>query len=401
MGTLSEYGKQLFNAYHEAMNKRKKNVLIFGAWFGQKYDDNPKYLFEYVVSHCPELEPIWMTENLEVYNYLTKRNLPVCLSESEEAKTKAHEAGYVFTATGKRDVGRNNEMLLAGAYFINLWHGVPLKKIMYDNDYLDRKLICKEKLKKKIEWFPYYRREYVVSTSRTITDIYRSAFLTKSKKILQLGQPRNDYFYCEHSNEYKEKYANKRFILYMPTHRNEGKTRIDVKKLFDLTRLNAYCQQTNTVFIIKKHFYHSGENDDLKEYDSIFDITNETTETQHLLDAADVLITDYSSCYIDYLLLNRPIVFFCYDIDQYRENDRQMYFEYNTVTPGNHCRNFEELEKTLWRLFEEKDQFSDKRKKVCDLFYDINNQCLVSKKIIENTQQLWHKKLSIPSVCKR
>lgn len=380
--------KKYINLYASMANHRDENLMIFGAWFGKKYDDNPRYLFEYVVESCPQIKAVWMTCDENVYQRLKEKELPVCMSNTPEGKDLACKAKYVFTATGRLDIGEENQQYLGGAYYINLWHGLPLKKIMYDDEYsAASKRDAKYYARKIVDFLPN-RHYYVVSTSDVITDIYESAFRVKRSQILQLGQPRNDCFFKEHENMYRTRFGDKRIVLYMPTHRNEGATAMDMSVLFDLEKINEICRQNNAVLLIKKHFYHAGEPDVTQGYDSIVDITNEVTETQNLLDAAAILISDYSSCYIDYLLVDRPMIFYNYDEESYQKNDRQLYFNYDDVTPGKKCATYAQLEEHLQDLFAGKDDYVSERQKVRDLFYCKEAQGSVSANIIARVREL-------------
>ena len=383
-GSIKKYA----NLYASACRKRDPNLMLFGAWFGKKYDDNPRYLFEYVVENCPEIKAVWMTADAGIYQKLKNQNLPVCMCDTPEGQDLAKRAKYVFTATGRIDIGEENMQHLGGAYYINLWHGLPLKKIMYDDVYAaSSKIDLKYYVRALIEKIPY-RHYYVVSTSNVITNIYKSAFRVNRSQILQLGQPRNDRFFRNDENVYRTRFSGKQIILYMPTHRNEGAVPMDMEKLLDLERLNAICKENNAVFLIKKHFYHGGEPDVTQKYDCIFDITNEVTESQNLLDAAAVLITDYSSCYIDYLLLDRPIIFYNFDAENYQKNDRQLYFAYDDVTPGGKCHTYESFESHLTQILAGQDPYAAERKTVRDLFYCEQAQKSVSATIIEKVRQL-------------
>jgi CDP-glycerol glycerophosphotransferase (TagB/SpsB family) len=373
--------------YISMLSPRNKNTMIFGAWFGEKYDDNPRYLFEYVVKERPDIHAVWITANKEIYSRLKKEHLPVCMSNSKEAKRLALKSKYVCTATGRIDIGEENVKYLGNAYYINLWHGIPLKKIMHDDEYSQQDSSIKSSIRSMVEKIPL-RHYYVVSTSDIITKIYTSAFQQNKKHILQLGQPRNDYFYIDHENPYKKRFPGKKIILYMPTHRNEGKTMIDVTSIFDIECLNQICEKNNAVFLIKKHFYHLGEQEIDKKYNNVLDITNEVTESQCLLDAADILITDYSSCYIDYLLLDRPIIFYNYDLEKYQKEDRKMYFDYEKVTPGRKCRDFGDFREELELILDGTDTYENDRKHVCNMFYSEDNQKEVSEKIVERLQAM-------------
>lgn len=383
-GTVKKYA----NLYASSWGKRDSNLMLFGAWFGKKYDDNPRYLYEYVVENCPQIKAVWMTGDADIYRRLQEHGMPVCMCDTAEAKALAKKAMYIFTATGRLDIGQENIQYLGGAYYINLWHGLPLKKIMYDDVYSEiSKRNLKYYVRELLEKIPY-RHYYVVSTSDMITKIYESAFRVKRSQILQWGQPRNDCFFREHENVYRTRFGGRRIILYMPTHRNEGATPMDMEKLLDLERLNALCKENDAVFLIKKHFYHAGEPDVTQQYDCIFDITNEVTESQNLLDAAAVLITDYSSCYIDYLLLDRPVMFYNFDVENYKKNDRQLYFDYDEVTPGHKCDTYECLDTYLAQILAGEDAFVSERERVRNLFYCKQAQKSVSEDIIAKIRQL-------------
>lgn len=186
---------------------------------------------------------------------------------------------------------------------------------------------------------------YYVATSKLFVKIYKSAFRTDNKHILCLGQPRSDIFFQ------KEKpvpyFPGKNIILYCPTHRKEGAQRININKIFDLGRLEEFLEKYGYYFIIKKHFYHRNEKEDLKEYPHIIDITGRNIDIQCLIMETKAMVTDYSSIYIDYLLLDLPLLFYCYDYGQYLAEDREMYFKYEDVTPGVKARDFDGLLKEL------------------------------------------------------
>lgn len=368
--------------YLSMLFPRNRKLIIFGAWFGDKYDDNSRYFYEYILLNRPDIDVYWITKNISIYEKLKEEKKPVYLSNTPKSILLTLRAKYICTSTGIGDIGELNVNVTGGAYLINLWHGLPLKKIMYDDEYSKN---AKNNLKNKIlyylKFFPR-RHEFVVSTSDKISQIYESAFRLKKNHIIQLGQPRNDYFFQEHINKYKERFKDKKIILYMPTHRNEGKTEIKIDELFDLKILDKWCSDNNYVFVIKKHFYHSKEKVISTSFENIVEITNEVTESQVLLDATDILITDYSSCYIDYLLLDRPIIFFDYDLENYKKEDRKMYFEYDEVTPGEKCEDFNQLYNVIQRISIGEDRYSSERLRVKNIFYGYENQSITSEKLL-------------------
>ena len=156
----------------------------------------------------------------------------------------------------------------------------------------------------------------------------------------------------------------------------------EIDKIFDLEKLNQYCQKNKCLFMIKKHFYHKNEVVDLSKYSNIVDYTNLDCDTQELLFNADVLITDYSSCYIDYLLLDKPVIFYCYDYANYLENDRDMYFEYDSVTPGPKVKDKNDFLVALNSSLNGNSEYRDKIQEVKNLLYSKDNQCAVCEKTL-------------------
>lgn len=376
--------KKLFKvsiSYISCLSFRNKNKIIFGAWFGNKFADNSKYLFKSMLLDN-RIRAIWITKNINIYNEMQKEGYEVYMHNSIKGIYHQLTASKYFTCTGKDDVAY---YLLGNAKHIELWHGIPLKKIMYDDNINNNhKNDDENNLLKKIIKGPESKRLVVVSTSNKISEIYGSAFRIEKDKILQIGQPRNDVFFNNNIEDYSfpKEYKDKKVILYMPTHRKEGKVEFNINKILDLKKINELCKKNNAVFLIKKHYYHSNEKINLDDFSNIKDITNEEYDSQMLLKYTDILITDYSSCYIDYLLLDRPIIFYNFDYDDYLKTDREMYFDYESVTPGNKVNNYEELEIEIRDLLNNSDSFSEERTKVRNLFYDKENQKIVSNKFI-------------------
>lgn len=360
------------------MKKKESDLFVFGAWFGQKFADNPKYLFLEFLANGKNA--YWITKNEAVYKEMQDAGLPVLMSNSEQGRSVCARAKYIFICTSVRDV---NEFCIGGAIIINLWHGVTYKKVMYDDDMNNSHLSLKNKVYDLITSIPY-RKSYIVTTSLIESKILGGAFRLPDKNVLMFGQPRNDVFF--NGGVSRTKYTDIFYdmaIVYMPTHRNEGKVTIDINRIFDLERLQEFCEKNNAVFIIKKHFYHKDEVTDLGKYSRILDLTLQQIDTQELLYNADILISDYSSVYIDYLLMNRPVVFYPYDYEDYEMNDREFYFSYNDITPGPKIHSYSDLQATLEEIVKNPHMYQKDICRVRDMFFDASNQGPVAHKFIE------------------
>lgn len=384
-GNIIEF---LYSKLITRLNPRDKNLWLYGAWFGKKYIDNTKYFF---ISNCREkdgIRHVWITDDVTIKNELNSQGYECYLKDSPEGKKLQMQAGVFVCTQGVSDF---NKYLVNNAVIINLWHGIPLKKILHDD-----KIAATQKrtIKSKI----YHlimdhngNETYVVSSSDRITEIYRSAFQKDIEHILQFGQPRNDIFYDTTLIDTKmSMWKNKKAIVYMPTHRLEGRTEIDVAKLFNLDKLDAFCEKNNCVFVIKKHFYHRNEKvAGIERYRNIIDITTTAVDPQILLKNTDLLICDYSSAYIDFLLLDRPIVFYNYDLENYLVEDREMYFDYDEVAPGPQVRTFDELYDVLQHeVVEKKDTYKTERDRVRNVFYAPEAQRAVGTLLYEKIKEL-------------
>ena len=369
------------------LDKRDPNLWVFGSWFGSRFADNPKYLYLYCVK--TGINSVWITKNTEIYNDLRRQGLPVALEESKEGIEACKKAKYAVYCTYLSDI---SEEYLGNATLINLWHGIPLKKIMWD-DTITRKNDGDDSLKAKVGRLMRRlpdRNTYVFSTSPAFTKIYQSAFRVDRSRIIEIGQVRNDCFFD--GSLTKKSYSDipyKYLISYLPTHRNEGKTKLEDNELFDLQELESFCKKNDALFLIKKHYYHKNEFTDLSLYPHIIDVTTDNNiDTQQLMFDTDILITDYSSCYIDYLLLDRPIVFYCFDYDKYLATDREMYFSYDAVTPGVHARTFNELISGIDQALSGNEKYKNKQKNIKNFFYSKENQGIVAPRLIDAIKRI-------------
>ena len=374
--------------YLSCLWPRSRKVWVFGAWLGQQFADNPKYLF-IEANQMEGIRPVWITKNPQVVREVRALGCEAYLFSDRKGILCQLRAKYAVMCNGISDL---NHAFLGRAVFLNVWHGVPLKKVGYDDtkekDWDSRG----QRIRRKIQQFPL-GREYVVATSRTFSEIYKSAFRRPAEQILTYGQPRNDFFYDDEelfpvNEKLRKRLEGQNVVLYAPTHRQEGKTPFPLKEHFDLKGLDEFCRDHQILFIIRRHFYHIHEDVDLSDYSNIVDMTKDSLDIQELLIETDILITDYSSTYIDYLLLDRPVIFYDFDYDSYIEKDREMYFPYDEVTPGIKAGTFDELMNGMSQIVSGIDDFKEDRKKVRDLFYCKRGQREVGRALLEKMQLL-------------
>jgi len=325
---------------------KEDNLILFSAWFGQKYADNCRFQYEYMLDKGIG-NVYWYTRNIEIYRGLKAKNMPVVYSKSIKGFWKQLRAKILVSSVQFADF---NNYLLTNCIYFDLDHGFALKQIAFaqpdsDKKWCDRQML----LRKHIDY-------YMTGSSEFCKDKIHECYRIAPNKIAFCNKPRIDVFFDKRMqrgiNEYVDEIKNgRKAIIWMPTHRSCGNVPIDTKKIFNLDFIQALCEKNNCVFIIKKHFYHQNEEIDTRCYPNIFDLSScDNIDSQVLLSQADVLISDYSSCYIDYLVLDRPILLYAYDYDDFVKHERGLYVPFSNNGAGQFIKTSKELDKALERI---------------------------------------------------
>lgn len=337
---------------------KDKNLWVFGAWFGEKYADNSKYLFEYVCKNHPDISAVWLTKNKTTLELIRNKGFNAVLAWSFRGIVLSLRARCAVLSTSPFDV---NEIILGNTKIVQLWHGTPLKKIMYDDTVFASRSRIREWIK---NLFPFFREEFLhmmfIAPSEAVARSFSTAFKVPQKQINITGYPRNDSFFSMQAHpiplikkieELKRKGMS--VGIYMPTHRLAGKT--DIFSLFygDINRINDRLSQIQVVLLVKFHFYHlSSLKSHFPRYSNIIFIQDADIEQDvyTVLPRTDFLITDYSSIYFDYLLLGKPVIFTPFDKDEYLKNDREFYYEYDKIILGPKAYTWDEVLSYLAQL---------------------------------------------------
>lgn len=334
---------------------KQKGLVLCNAWFGQKYIDNPKYVYEYLLEHS-DYKVCWLTKNRAIYNQLKAEGKPVEMADSLAGIIKQIRAQAAFSTVQFQEY---NQWLLTRTIYIDLGHGHPIKD--------PGKAIMEEPILSLQKNYIKNLHYYSICSSDYTKDKYRDVVNVNPENIIVSDFARNDVFIDEKlrfgKNELVDKLKNgRRAIVYMPTHRSDGRVKLDMSVILPLDAIQSFCEQNSYVFLIKKHFYHRNETEELSLYSNIFDITSEPDlDPQVLLYQADVLISDYSACYIDFLLLDRPLMFYQYDLEEYQKKERSIYipFESLDIAPISYSR--EDFIENLTTACSPEDSYKEKR----------------------------------------
>lgn len=193
--------------------------------------------------------------------------------------------------------------------YINTWHGITNKYLGYD--------VPKSNTDMGNTIRNFLACDYILSANSFMTDIYRKSYKLDGiwcGKYIEAGQPRNDLMFC-HSKQYVvEKLksygvhieAGKKIVLYAPTWQGtiSKPKHINFKAVAKALGVDGYQ------VLIKAHHV---------VYDKDHQHIPVEMDTNELISICDVLVTDYSSIYYDWLMLNRPVIFYAPDYDCYKK----------------------------------------------------------------------------------
>lgn len=232
---------------------------------------------------------------------------------------------------------------------VNLWHGVSLKKIGFYEDPSAK---------------PYRMSTYAVTYSSFFAKVVSKAFCIPKEYVLTTGEPRNDYLFHPVDgtvfDNLKIQFDKKnKYIIWMPTFRQSKNHAVNNGKLYEfgfpflnsgnIGFLNDYCANNNVVLILKWHGSQIlPKNISTDKLTNIFFLTTDAIANNQipfysLVAECDALITDYSSIYVNYLILNKPICFAYDDMDEYIKDRGFMFEDVYSIMPGKHAKSFDDV----------------------------------------------------------
>lgn len=336
-------------------------IVFIGSEKG--FYGNNRHLFEYM-NKTASVKAQYYTNQKDVINKYA--NLPMLKSYNIINLFKLINTNVVVTDHG---IPWYVGVFAFRAKKVQLWHGNGMKKI--------GKLFYKKGLLSNIRLFlsslvgTNQKFQYVYYTSLYAYKHRKGAFRHDEYKFN--GQPRNDIMF-ENTKESKRVFyeiigdsnLNKKVIIYTPTWRDE-KNDFNSFKNVDFLKLDGYLKSHNLLLVVKFHPYETETFP--HEYNNIITIKS-NVDVYDILQYTSAMITDYSSIYFDYLLLDKPIIFFPFDKEDYLNNQRDIVYNYEDITPGKQVFNTDELIEEIDNiLVKEQDNYIKDRKRVRDLFY--------------------------------
>ena len=372
----------IFSFIYIFIRKDKKRI-IFTSTGNIKYDHNSRYLFEYFLKYYSDFEVKYiinepnLKKSLEkdIGNYFVETN-------SLQGMLYSLKAYTWITSSMELPVGgifqRINRLV------IHLGHGTPLKNI----GFLEKNIST---LKKVYYILIKNNFSYVLSTSHDFDKIMSEFLNIPLKRIFTNGQPRLDSIFEKKEDILKKVFnieKNMKNILYAPTWRQDSDTKLFPFSDFDEKEMEEYLKNNRINIFLRVHPDFETEIDEkLLKIKGIYVLNSKVVkDISEYLSCFDLLITDYSSIFIDYLLLDKPVLFLPYDFEDY---NKKIGFtvDYMSHTPGSKTYSFKGFKNEIIELLNNEEYFySDRIKdKVFYNLYTDNKNCeRISKFILKN-----------------
>ena len=308
----------------------EENWVMFETFMGKNYSDSPKYIYEYLAQHnTKNFKFIWVLNNGTKPPY----GATVVQRFSKEYAYYLAKCKYFVFNTRQPLWFVKRE----GQVFLETWHGTPLKKLVFDQEEVtSADPHYKEQFyRQRAEW------DYLIAANPFSTKTFRSCFKFDNE-MLEVGYPRNDLMYHPNKDkiaaDIKKKLgipADKKTILYAPTWRDDeyykpGQYKFQLQ--LDLQKMKEALGDEYVV-LLRMHHYVADNLDVTGVEDFAINLSKYDDITEIYL-VSDICITDYSSVFFDYANLKRPVLFYTYDIEKYRDILRGFYIDINEEVPG-------------------------------------------------------------------
>ncbi len=342
---------------------KKKNLWLFGAWFGNQYADNSKYLFEYVNQNHKDINAIWVYKNKDLQNIIKQKNYKSVYAYSLKGLYLQLRAKVFVSSINSNDF--IPFLITFRNYYVQLWHGSPIKNIgldMYPKNSF-------QYLKNKLRFLTIDNYNLIISPSSIFDKIFQSAFFAKEQCFFRGVYPRNTELLNSSDNKMiKDSLGiqSKYFFMYLPTHRGEGKT-FDkqthpvVNIIPELIKYNDLLKEHDITILIKPHYYEKELFSSIESSSNIktmFDLSG--YDLYDCLAVSDGLISDYSSVVFDFEITGKPIIYFPFDLETYKQEDRNLYFDFDFVYDNtNNSKKVETSKELIYEIIKSTDSHVD------------------------------------------
>lgn len=370
--------------------KPDEKTIIFGCFNGRSYCDSPKAIYQYMLNskEYKDFKFIWAFKDFGTHQYLEQnKNTTVVSVKGKKFFQSLGKAQYWFFNYKIPDFIYPKKSQV----FVQCWHGTPLKRLGCDLTNFDNAMNSLEETKKRYE-IETSKFSYFISPSKFASEKFTSIWdLKKNHKediIIEKGYPRNDFLFNYDDKDLKRiksklkiQNVNKKIILYAPTYRdNQHSARLGYTYQTEVNFDKLKDELQDEYIILFRAHWLVANNFDFEKYKGFIYNVSDYDDINELYVISDLLITDYSSVFFDYANLKRPIIFYMYDLEQYRDNIRGFYLDLEEL-PGKILQKEEEIIQEIKNTMQNF-QYDEKYKKFNEKFNYLDDG-QASKRVVD------------------
>ncbi|MDT0702586.1 glycosyltransferase [Mammaliicoccus sciuri] len=354
--------------------KVSDNHIIYQVRDGQSMTDSPYYIFKYLLARneYKDYVHIWVVDSenrKQEYSkiYSNHSNIKFVIKESKDYLYYLTKCKYILNnATFPAYFTKKPSQI-----YINTWHGTPLKYMGLD---IPNNLVGTQNTIKN-----FLNSDYIISPNAHTTKIFKSAYKLDNlndEAILEVGYPRIDATINFSNNRLLEKLKSqysgidqKPILLYSPTWRGENVNNPEDNIQEIIETIDKLNKSTKYNILLKVHpfvFNHAKNHKELNQF-----LVDDNIDTNELLSIIDILVTDYSSIFFDFLVTKKPILFYVPDIKTYDLN-RGLYLDSNSL-PGPSLGNLDQLVEAINNIDDTHKEFKEKYNDYYEKFASLND----------------------------
>lgn len=336
-------------------------TILFTAFNGKSYTCTPKAVYEYMISSgkYSDYKFIWVVRDMEKYEFLTHNpNTTIVKNRTKEYEQALASAKYWICNYRIYDYIYPKK----DQVYVQCWHGTPLKRLGYDIQHSDNAMNSQQEIREK------YRTDaekfsYILSPSAFASEKFASAWnlneTGQTDKIVEVGYPRDDFMYNFTQDDVIRIKQNlniphdKKVLLYAPTWRDNQHS-ADLGYIYtnsvDFGKLRKKLED-EWIILFRAHYLVANSFDFEKYAGFVYDVSS-YDDINELYIVSDMLITDYSSVFFDFANLKRPILYYMYDLEYYKDELRGFYIDLSEL-PGPIVEKEDELVSSIQKLDKE------------------------------------------------
>lgn len=300
--------------------------VVYNSYNG-RYSDSPRVVHEALVARGDDVEHVWLSDAQHLGGFPARTaTVPICTDEAVQALESADlvvSNSHLEMDWRKRD----------GATYVQTWHGTPLKRIHADVLWGPPGLL--EHLSLDVD-----RWDVLLSPNAFSTATMRQAFRWDGE-VLEIGYPRNDVLVSPQAGAIRARVRHdlgipdgRTAVLYTPTWRDDAfwEGGLDADPLaLDIDRFTRDLGNDH-VLLLRLHYKLTGRLR-ASDHPAVLDVSYHPDIAELYL-AADAMVTDYSSTMFDFAVTGKPLLFYTYDMERYRDELRGFYFDLTAEPPG-------------------------------------------------------------------